>query len=63
MRARSTLNSATRLVESARSAPKYEEQMMLGFLSARAAKQPLGQPPGGWKIKKFEKTSPRLGPF
>ena len=52
------LPSATRLVESARSRPKYEEQMMLGFLSARAHRNP--QASGGWKMKRFQLTNPRV---
>ena len=53
------LPSATRLVESARSRPKYEEQMMLGFLSARAHRT-SAQTPTSWKMKRFQLTSPRV---
>ena len=49
------LPSAADLVDKYRKAPKYEEQLMLGFLSS----QPRMTPRAQWKIKRFEQEGPR----
>jgi hypothetical protein len=48
---------ATSVIEHWRSAPKYEEQMLLGHL--RSERERL-RPPPAWKLKQFEKVRPRV---
>ena len=49
--------NALNMIESFRAAPKFEEQMLLGYL--HSAKGSLAPRPH-WKIKRFEMERPRV---